>query len=64
MRVRVDANVCQGHTLCALAAPAVFLLNDVDGHAYVPQEELPAELEPLVVRAVAGCPERAIAVSD
>jgi ferredoxin len=64
MRVQVDANLCQGHTLCALAAPAVFLLNDADGHAYVLAEELPAELRPLVERAVAGCPESAIAVSD
>lgn len=64
MRVKVDPNLCQGHTLCALVAPAVFLLSDLDGHAYAPAEELPGELRPLVERAVAGCPEQAIAVSD
>jgi ferredoxin len=64
MRVHVDANLCQGHTLCALAAPAVFLLNDIDGHAYVVAEEVPVELKPLVEKAIAGCPESAIAVTD
>ena len=35
LRVAVDADLCQGHTLCNFAAPDVFHLRDEDGHAYV-----------------------------
>jgi ferredoxin len=35
MQVHIDPDVCQGHTLCALAAPGIFLLREDDGHAYV-----------------------------
>lgn len=62
MRVRVDPDVCQGHTLCTLAAPEVFLLREEDGHAYVPTEEVDPEREEAVRRAAAGCPEGAITV--
>lgn len=64
MRVRVDPDVCQGHTLCSLAAPQVFLLGEEDGHAYVPDEQVPPELEEAVRKAVATCPEGAISVED
>lgn len=60
MRVRVDPAVCQGHTLCSLAAPEIFLLDDVEGHAYVASEEVPAGREEVVRRAAATCPEGAI----
>jgi ferredoxin len=64
MRVHVDPAVCQGHTLCTLAAPQIFLLGDEDGHAYVANEEVPLELEDAVRKAVATCPEGAITVRD
>ena len=60
MRVRVDDDRCQGHTLCAAQAPGVFVLRDDDGHAYVEADEVPAGLEDQVQRAVQTCPERAI----
>lgn len=60
MRVRVLDDVCQGHTLCAIAAPAVFELREEDGHAFVTTAEVPPEHEEAVDRAAAGCPERAI----
>lgn len=62
MRVRVDPDVCQGHTLCHLAAPQLFQLRDEDGHAYVVSEDVPPELEALAIRAEMGCPERAIII--
>lgn len=62
MRVQVDPDVCQGHTLCALAAPQIFLLGEEDGHAYVASGEVPPELEDAVRRAAATCPEGAITV--
>jgi ferredoxin len=64
MQVRIDPDVCQGHTLCALAAPRIFLLRDDDGHAYVESSEVPAEFHDLVRRAVATCPEGAISIDE
>lgn len=64
MKVRVDEAVCQGHTLCSIAASDVFLLRDEDGHAYVESEDVPAGREEAVRRAAAGCPEQAIVVED
>ena len=62
MRVRVDADVCQGHTLCSLAAPTVFLLRDEDGHAYVTDDEVLPGLEESVAKAALTCPEGAIVI--
>ena len=31
MKVCVDSERCQGHTLCAMIAPDSFELNDIDG---------------------------------
>lgn len=64
MRVRVDADLCQGHTLCAMTAPALFRLSEVDGHSTVIQELVPEDLEELARRAAAGCPEEAIFLDD
>jgi ferredoxin len=64
MKVRVDADKCQGHTLCAMAAPEVFVLSEVDGHASVRHPEVAPEHE-LAVREAAGtCPEQAIVIFD
>jgi ferredoxin len=64
MRVRVAPEICQGHTLCALAAPEVFLLREVDGHAYVRTPDVSTELEAAVRQAAATCPEGAITVEE
>ena len=64
MQVHIDPDVCQGHTLCALAAPQIFLLRDEDGHAYVESPDVPEGLEDLVRKAVATCPEGAISISE
>ncbi|AYJ50379.1 ferredoxin [Rhodococcus sp. P1Y] len=64
MRVRVDSDRCQGHTLCAMAAPAVFELNDMDGHASVATDPVPPGLESPVRSAQQSCPEQAIEVED
>ena len=62
MKVRVDLDRCQGHTLCAMRAPRTFDLDDVDGHAVVVNEEVPPEQENEVVEAARSCPEQAISV--
>lgn len=63
MKVRVDPTVCQGHTLCAMRAPAAFELSDVDGHATAPFTDVPAGQEDAVREAAHSCPERAITLS-
>jgi ferredoxin len=62
MRVRIDPTICQGHAMCALACPELFLLNDEDGHAYLLDEIVPPEFEDAVDLAVHSCPEGAISI--
>jgi ferredoxin len=65
MKVHVDPERCQGHTLCAMIAPEVFQLDDVDGHstAIIPGE-IPADLEAKTREACRSCPEQAITISE
>jgi ferredoxin len=60
MKVRVDPELCQGHTLCAMNAPNVFALRDEDGHAHAIAEEVPEGEEEAAREAVRSCPEQAI----
>ena len=64
MKVRVDPDRCQGHTLCAMIAPEVFELSDIDGHSSAVSEDVPADQEANVREAVLSCPERAITLSE
>jgi ferredoxin len=63
LKVRVDPERCQGHTLCAMRAPAIFELSDIDGHATAVVEEVPADQEAAVTEAAGSCPEQAIVLS-
>lgn len=65
MKVRVDPELCQGHTLCAMTAPELFGLGDEDGHAFVLTDagEVPPELEDKAREAARSCPEQAIVLS-
>ena len=62
MKVAVDAQRCQGHTLCAMAAPAFFELSEIDGHATAVDAEVPAVLEETAREASRSCPEQAITI--
>ncbi|MCX4766582.1 ferredoxin [Streptomyces sp. NBC_01275] len=62
MKVRVDSERCQGHTLCFMRAPEVFELSEIDGHSSPAVEEVSEGQEDQVVEAVRSCPERAISV--
>lgn len=64
LRLTVDGERCQGHALCAGAAPDLVSLRDDDGHAVVDQPMVPLSLEPSARRAVIGCPERALQLED
>jgi ferredoxin len=63
MRIRVDPEKCQGHTLCAMQAPDLFELSEIDGHSSVVREEVPPDREADALEAVRSCPEQAIIVS-
>ena len=60
MKVRINSDVCQGHTLCAMTAPQLFGLRDEDGHSYALSEDVPEELEERAREAARACPEQAI----
>jgi ferredoxin len=63
VKVRVDQERCQGHTLCNMIAPKMFQLDEIDGHSSPVSEEVPADQEALVAEAVRSCPEQAISLS-
>jgi ferredoxin len=62
MKVSVDGQRCQGHTLCSMIAPDSFVLDDVDGHSSPVSEEVPADQEDAVKEAAHSCPEQAIVI--
>jgi ferredoxin len=63
VKVHVDPDRCQGHTLCAMIAPDLFQLDDIDGHSTVITDgDVPADLEAKAAEAVRSCPEQAILV--
>ena len=63
MRVRVDADLCQGHGVCVNEAPEVFRL-DVDGPVTVLLEEIPEAQRAKVGDALRYCPTGAISLED
>ncbi|MBV9516103.1 MAG: ferredoxin [Mycobacteriaceae bacterium] len=64
MKVRVDGERCQGHTLCKMIAPDSFELNDIDGCSSPVTEDVPAELADAVREAAHSCPEQAIFIEE
>ncbi len=64
MKVWVDPQRCQGHTLCAMIAPDSFQLSDIDGHSSAVSEEVPPDQEDAVREAVHSCPEQAILITE
>lgn len=64
MKVRVDQDRCQGHTLCAMIAPEMFQLSDIDGSSSAVSEVVPADQEDLVREAAQSCPEQAILIDE
>jgi ferredoxin len=62
VKVHVDPERCQGHTLCSMIAPAIFTLDDIDGHSTAIDGEVPAGLEDKAAEAIRSCPEQAISV--
>ncbi len=63
MKIRVDPEKCQGHTLCAMQAPNLFQLSEIDGHSSAMVDEVPADQEADALEAANSCPEQAITLS-
>ncbi|OHV06414.1 ferredoxin [Mycobacterium talmoniae] len=64
MKVWVDSERCQGHTLCSMIAPESFVLDDIDGHSSAVNEIVPADQEAAVREAAQSCPEQAINLEE
>lgn len=64
MKVWVDSERCQGHTLCSMIAPDSFELSDIDGTASPANEVVPADQEDAVREAAQSCPEQAISIEE
>lgn len=64
MKVSVDSQRCQGHTLCAMIAPDSFELSDIDGSASAIDEVVPADRQDQVREAAHSCPEQAITITE
>ena len=64
MKVRVDQERCQGHTLCAMIAPEMFVLIDIDGSSSAATVVVPSDQEDLVREAAQSCPEQAILLEE
>ncbi len=67
MKVKVDLDLCQGHSVCLAECPEVF--NVVETEEGYPQvvvliEEPPEELRQRVETAATFCPNRVITVED
>lgn len=63
MRARIDDLKCQGQGRCYGIAPGFFTPDDI-GQGFVENPDVPGELEALVRRAAAACPERAITIEE
>jgi ferredoxin len=61
--VEIDPRRCQGHGKCMIECPEVFDCDD-DGYGVVSLPAVGEGLRAAVGRAVAGCPEFAISITD
>jgi ferredoxin len=64
VKVSVDSERCQGHTLCSMIAPDSFQLSDIDGSSSAINEVVPADQQDQVREAAHSCPEQAILITD
>ncbi len=60
MRVRVNADKCEGHNRCCALAPELFDVDDYGTATALNGGEVPVALEAKAKLAVENCPEYAI----
>ena len=59
MKVRIDSELCQGHSLCCMSAPEIFDVGDDGVAAVIKQPATEAERDAARYAAM-SCPEQAI----
>ena len=64
MKVRVVEDRCQGHQMCAIAAPEIFGSDEIGNATVLIADDIPADLEAKARRAEGNCPERAIEIVE
>jgi ferredoxin len=63
MRIRLDADRCQGHGRCYVLAPDLFDADDY-GHCVLLVDEVPPDRLEHARTGVENCPEQALALED
>jgi ferredoxin len=63
MRIRLDAERCQGHGRCYVLAPDLFDADDY-GHCVLLVDEVPAGRTDEARTGVENCPEQALTLED
>lgn len=64
MKVRVDAEKCQGHGRCFALAPDLFELDEFGMSSVVGDGTVPSDLERQLRVVAANCPEFAIQLDE
>ena len=64
MKVRVDAERCEGHSRCHALAPELFVLDDFGNAAAIGDGAVPPGLEDKARLAMANCPEYAVEIGE
>lgn len=64
MKVRIDAERCQGHGRCFTAAPSLFTFDDLGSGVVIGDGTLDDETVDLARLAVLNCPEHAIFIEE
>ena len=64
MRIKVDADKCEGHNRCFVVASELFELDDSGYAREVGDGKVPAGLEEKAHLSVTNCPELAISIGE
>ena len=64
MKIKVDADKCQGHNRCYSLAPDLFDVDDLGYASEIGDGEVPAGMEDQARLAVANCPEYAVSITE
>ena len=64
LRVRVEAERCQGHNRCYAIAPELFVVDDYGNAKAIGDGVVPAHLAEKARLAVKNCPEHAIRLTQ
>ena len=64
MKIRVDADRCEGHGRCYSLAPQLFEADDIGNGHEIGDGTVPSDQEHNARLAASNCPERAVVLED